>query len=412
MPSTRSTRRTARTSLKGSVGFNVNYGQDADFDQSTGVLYWAAVNADTQSAEMRTVDLDTGASSLVYSLGAQIVGLATETVGGPCAQPQDLPWLSLNPIAGMTPPSGATPISATIDATNANAGDVLEGTVCATSNDPLHHRLATPITVTVDAPLVPPTLSKSFSPTQVAPGTTSTLTITLGNGNGAPATLTAALTDALPPGLTVAAVPNAQTNCNGNVTAVPFAASVSLDAVAVIPTAGACTVTVDVVAAAPGAYPNDIPAGALQTDAGSNAVAADATLTVSSIPPTVAKAFGPASVSVNSPSTLTITLGNANATPAALTAPLVDTFPTDLVVAATPNASTTCGGALTADPATGSVTLDSAGASIPAGGSCTITVDVESAIVAAYPNDIPIDALQTDLGNNTAPGDATLLVTP
>ena len=36
-----------------------------------------------------SVDLDTGATSLVYSLGTtQVVGLATETIGGPCAQPQ------------------------------------------------------------------------------------------------------------------------------------------------------------------------------------------------------------------------------------------------------------------------------------------------------------------------------------
>ena len=57
------------------------------------------------------------------------------------------------------------------------------------------------------------------------------------------------------------------------------------------------------------------------------------------------------------------------------------------------------------------MTLD-AGAIIPSGGSCTITVDVESAIVGAYLNDIPIDALQTTLGNSIAPADAALDVTP
>ena len=61
--------------------------------------------------------------------------------------------------------------------------------------------------------------------------------------------------------------------------------------------------------------------------------------------------------------------------------------------------------------ASGSVTLDGA-AVIPAAGTCTITVDVVSATPAAYANDIPVDALQTDIGTNVAPADATLIVTP
>jgi len=271
------------TSLKGSVGFNVNYAQDADFDQSTGILYWAALNADTGSAEMRTVDLDTGASSLVYPIGTtQISGLATETLGGPCSQPQDLPWLALDPLTGTTPPSGAMPVSATIDATNANAGDVLDGNVCATSNDPLDHRLATPITVTVtNPPPVPPTVAKTFNPTSVTVGNPSTLTITLANPNNADATLTASLTDTFPLGLVVAGTPNAFTDCGGTLTAVPATGSITLDsASSAIPAQGSCTITVDVTAVLANDYPNDIPANALQTDAGSNVAPADATLSV------------------------------------------------------------------------------------------------------------------------------------
>jgi hypothetical protein len=271
------------TSLKGSVGFNVNYAQDADFDQSTGILYWAAVNADTGSVEMRTVDLDTGASTLLYSLGmAQISGVATETLGGGCAQPQDLPWLALDPLTGTTPPLGSTSINATIDATNANAGDVLAGTVCATSNDPQNHRLGTPITVTVGSPPpVPPTLSKAFNPQSVTAGNPSTLTITLANANNAGASLTASLSDAFPPGLVVAGTPNATTDCGGTLTAVPGTSSISLDSAgSAIPAQGTCTISVDVTAVVPADYPNDIPASALQTDEGSNTAAADATLNV------------------------------------------------------------------------------------------------------------------------------------
>ena len=139
-------------SLLGSVGFNANYGQDADFDQSTGVLYWAAFNSDAFAAEIRTLDTTTGGSTLVYSLGfTQIVGLATETVGGACAQPIDLPWLSLSPTAGTTAPAGSSPVTASLDGSGSVEGDILTGTICVTSNDPDEHRVEVPITVDVTA---------------------------------------------------------------------------------------------------------------------------------------------------------------------------------------------------------------------------------------------------------------------
>ncbi|MET0232821.1 MAG: hypothetical protein ABW186_17955 [Rhodanobacteraceae bacterium] len=145
---------TGHTALIGSVGFNANYAQDADFDQSTGILYWAAFNTDTMADEIRTVNTETGATELVYTLGLpQVVGLAIRTLGPPCAQqPIDLPWLSLSATDGTTPPGASSPMIATIDATGASPGDVLSGTLCANSNDPVHHRAATPVTVSVGVP--------------------------------------------------------------------------------------------------------------------------------------------------------------------------------------------------------------------------------------------------------------------
>jgi len=60
--------------------------------------------------------------------------------------------------------------------------------------------------------------------------------------------------------------------------------------------------------------------------------------------PTLGKAFSPATIDAGGVSTLTITLSNADATVATLTAPLVDTLPTGVVIAPTPNLGTTCGG--------------------------------------------------------------------
>ncbi len=53
----------------GQVGFFPNYGQGMDFDDSTGQLYMAAYDAATSRAELRGVDVNTGATTLVGALG-------------------------------------------------------------------------------------------------------------------------------------------------------------------------------------------------------------------------------------------------------------------------------------------------------------------------------------------------------
>jgi hypothetical protein len=138
--------------LIGSIGFNANYAQDMAFDQSTGILYLAGFDFDTTTDSIYTIDLTTGAANIVGPIGplvGQVDAMGIETVGGPCMQPQDLPWLSLSPTAGTTPPLSAAPITASIDGTGSVVGDTLSGTVCATSNDPVNHTVATQIAVTV-----------------------------------------------------------------------------------------------------------------------------------------------------------------------------------------------------------------------------------------------------------------------
>lgn len=133
---------------------------------------------------------------------------------------------------------------------------------------------------------VPPTLGKAFAPSTIGAGQTSLLTITLANSYANPATLTADLTDALPPPLVVADPPNAATTCpDGAVAADAGSGAVTLRSGAQIP-GGTCTVSVSVTTAATGAYLNTIPAGALRTDFGDNPDAARAGLTVTPAVPT------------------------------------------------------------------------------------------------------------------------------
>ena len=252
---------------------------------------------------------------------------------------------------------------------------------------------------------VPPTLSKSFAVPSAATNTPTRMTITLANTNATPATLTSDLVDAFPSGLVSAA--SASTTCSGGPGIAQTGASVTLRAGAAIPAAGSCTIALDVAATVAGSLTNTIPAGGLVTDAGTNANAATATL-VAGTRPTLSKSFAVPSIATNTPTRLTITLANANATPATLTSDLVDAFPSGLVSAA--SASTTCDGGLGIAQTGTSVTLR-AGAAIPAAGSCTIELDVAATVAGSLANTIPVGGLVTNVGTNASAATATLTAT-
>lgn len=93
-------------------------------------------------------------------------------------------------------------------------------------------------------------------------------------------------------------------------------------------------------------------------------------------PPTIAKSFTPATVLLNQPSTLTITMTNPGTNPTGLTGiGVTDAFPAGLAVAATPSATNTCGG--TFGPAAGATTITLSGGAIAApGASCAVSVAV------------------------------------
>lgn len=110
-------------------------------------------------------------------------------------------------------------------------------------------------------------------------------------------------------------------------------------------------------------------------------------------------------------STLTVTLSNPNTSVATLTAPLVDNLPSGVLIAPVPNVATTCGGAVVPVAVAGGTTLTlPTGATIPAGGNCTLSVSVTAALAGAYVNTLPIGALATSNGSNPAPAVATLTV--
>jgi uncharacterized repeat protein (TIGR01451 family) len=144
------------------------------------------------------------------------------------------------------------------------------------------------------------------------------------------------------------------------------------------------------------------------------------------VPPTLGKSFSPATINAGGVSTLTITLSNANATPASLTAQLIDRLPSGLLLV-TSSVASTCIESLTALAASGFsrppafsaqwfvIGPDAVGlmeGAIPANGSCTVTAQVTAPGAGSFTNSLPAGSLQTSNGNNAAPAVATLTVMP
>ncbi|TCO37662.1 putative repeat protein (TIGR01451 family) [Dokdonella fugitiva] len=220
-------------------------------------------------------------------------------------------------------------------------------------------------------------------------GPPASMTLTLNNANTIALT-NAALTFSLAqPTLGFATPANTSTTCGSGTVSVNAAAGTATLSGGTIPANGNCTIKFDMIAAQPNVYffanaGITMPVGTITDDQGiSNAAAINASIAVQT-GSRVDKAFLPASITSGGTSTLTLTIHNLNFSPLS-PIDLTDTFPNiaagAMTVAPVPNASTTCGGTLTAAPGAGSLQL--AGGALPsvaqnANGSvtCTVSVDV------------------------------------
>jgi uncharacterized repeat protein (TIGR01451 family) len=230
----------------------------------------------------------------------------------------------------------------------------------------------------------PPELSKSFAPNPIASGATSTLTFVVSNPNSDPAdNLTGiSFADELPPGMQVAATPNASSTCGPSVQWSPASGDVLLELSGGSLAAGtSCTAQVDVTSTAVGASLN-VSDLIYASESGQNATSsgyAVATLDVLA-PPVIAKQFVPElvllGVTPDDASTLTLTIANPNPNHAISGVAFEDDLPGDLVVAPGPNASASGCGTPVWNPPPGSGLLQFSAGSISAGSTCTLTVDV------------------------------------
>ncbi len=263
-----------------------------------------------------------------------------------------------------------------------------------------------------------PTLTKAFGTGSIGLNGTTTLAFTIDNTAAGAANRTGlAFTDALPAGLQVANPPAATTSAGCLLPTLTGTANAStaIGASTVNVNAGtSCLITFTVTGTTLGAKTNN--AASITTITGMNNGVTPQVLTVLAVP-TVAKSFGAASIASGGTTSMTITLSNSNAV-AITGAAFTDVFPVAPGAMTLANVTTTntCGGALTDSGGgalnIGDVGIQLSGGTIPAGGSCLVTVNVTAATAGTYTNNLAIGAVtSTNAGSNAVAASANLIVT-
>ncbi len=266
--------------------------------------------------------------------------------------------------------------------------------------------------------LAPAVLNKTFTPSTIGTNGTSTLTFTVTNPNATTALTSVAFSDTFPttPGaMKVASTPAASTSSGcGTPTFAPTAGSASVAFSGGTLAGGeSCTVTVNITAPTAGTYNNT---SSTVTTANTGAgVAATSTLTVvSTAPPTISKSFSPNSVAISVPTTLTFTLTNPNPSTILTGVAFSDTFPTIpgvMVVAPTPNASTSGCGTPTFVPTAGSLSISFSGGTLAANATCTVKVDIVALTAGSYSN-ISGTVSSTNGGTGSTAADSLTALSP
>ena len=239
--------------------------------------------------------------------------------------------------------------------------------------------------------LEPPQITKGFGAASIPVNGTTTLTFSINNPNVV--AINGSFTDTLPVGLQVAATPGVVNTCGGTVTAVAGSGSISFSNN--LTPVGVCTISVNITGTVDNLYTNSVQI--LSTDAG-NGNTSSANLTVIN-PPTIAKAFGAATIPLNGTTSLTFTVSSTNQNLTLNGVAFTDNLPAGLVVASTPNLTSTCGGTATAVGGSSSVSLS--GATLTPGASCTVSVNVTGTTAGVKNNSVQVTSTNGGTGNTS-----------
>ncbi|MGD2253432.1 MAG: sortase [Anaerolineales bacterium] len=220
----------------------------------------------------------------------------------------------------------------------------------------------------------PPILDKSFAPDTIPQNTVSTLTFSLSNTDPSAVDLTGvAFSDALPPGLEVADIPNASTTCLGPVVWNPLDGDTTLNfSGATMAADSSCTAQVDIKATSAGVFDNV--SGYISSNESGENTTSDGfgTDTLTAIAPaSISKVFADALILTDATTTLTFTITNPNQSQALTGIGFDDMLPAGLTVET--DSASPCGGTQTT---TAPNSIVFAGGSLAATSSCTFDVTV------------------------------------
>jgi uncharacterized repeat protein (TIGR01451 family) len=242
----------------------------------------------------------------------------------------------------------------------------------------------------------PPSIAKAFNPTTIALNGSTALTFTVTNpAANTVAQAGVAFTDTLPTGLVVSTPNGLSSTCGGTATATAGTTGISLTA-GTIAVNSSCTVVVNVTGTVSGQYTNT--SGAVSSTNGGTGNTATANLTVAS-PPTIAKAFGAASIPLNGTTSLTFNIANPNSGVALSGVAFTDNLPAGLVVATPSNLNSTCGGTATAVAGSGVVTL--AGGTLGTSATCAVSLNVQGITAGVKNNSVQITSTEGGPGNTS-----------
>jgi len=251
--------------------------------------------------------------------------------------------------------------------------------------------------------IAPPAITKSFSPTTIAPGGVTTLTINISNPGSNTVQLNGvAFTDNFPANLVVANPNGLANTCGGTATATPGSGTFSLSG-GTIPVNSSCTMSVMVTTPVGGLYVNNT--NAVNSTNGGTGNSASASLTVIA-PPTISKVFQPNIVLQNGTTLLSFTISNPNTNTSLTGISFADNLLGGLVLDSPNDLTNSCGGTITAIAGSSSISL--AGGMLGPGSNpllatCSISVKVKAPNTLGTLNNTtgPITA------NETVPGAAS-----